>query len=172
MQLKISILLTALLSQVSFGQNKDLIIVRNFAEQYNPSFESNMGVPALGNIKNEVINAIKELRGASKVELEKYLTLIFIKLYRAHLECCHQSFELRLSDKTYIDQNQDPLLYEFNLIIKMFKQNEMIPFISSRISYDYVMSHSYLLEYNKIKSEIKIIDRLLDKINKGIYWKD
>ena len=113
--------------------NKDLIIVRNFAEQYNPSFESNMGVPALGNIKNEVINAIKELRGASKVELEKYLTLIFIK---------------------------------------MFKQNEMIPFISSRISYDYVMSHSYLLEYNKIKSEIKIIDRLLDKINKGIYWKD
>lgn len=172
MHLKISFLLTALLWQVAYGQNENLKIVRNFAERYTPSVESNNGVPVFGYIKNEVINAFNELRGTNKVELEKYLTLIFIKLYRAHLQCCHQSYELRISDKPYIDQTQDPLLYEFNLLTNMYKQNEIIPFISSRMSYDYVKTHSYLLEYNKIKTEIKKIDRLLHKINKGVYWKD
>lgn len=172
MHLRISIILTVLIWQVASGQNENLKIARNYAERYNPSEKSNNGPPNLENIKNEVINAFKDLTGTEKVEHERYLTLIFIKLYRAHLQCCHQSYDLRISGESYIDQTQDPLLYEFNLLTNTYKQNEMVPFIPSSISYDYVKTHLYLLEYKKIKIEINKIESLLDEINKRVFWKD
>tara|TARA_B100000809_G_scaffold265497_1_gene324510 strand:- start:50 stop:559 length:510 start_codon:yes stop_codon:yes gene_type:complete len=150
-----------------FGQNKNIEIVKEFSESYSPTSKPNHGIAQLDSIPNHVIQAFRNIE--NKKEEEKYLVLIFIKLYSAHLQCCHQSYDTRGSHPT-IDKEKDPLVYEFNLLTKYYKFDKPIEFISSSLAYDWIQDNPHLLEYNKIKEQVVIIEQILKNVEKGVYW--
>ena len=166
----LTIILATLTLTIS-AQDKNLEIVKEYAESYSPTSKPNRGIAWLKNVPENVVTAFLNLKTNNKKEHEKYLTLIFIKLYSAHLQCCHQSYEIR-SSLPKIDKDQDPLIYEFNLFTNYFQSDKSIEFISSDIAYKWTQENSHLLEYDKIKEQVKIIEKIQENIEKGVYWKD
>ncbi len=151
-------------SGACFGQVTDLMLVKAFAENYAPNRDS----PAqLENVPAEVARAFENLRNSDPSSCEKYLALVFVKLYRSHLECCNQSYELRTKPSSGIDKTADPLLFVFNSITKMFDASKTIEFISSEMPYEWVKVHSYLLNDPSIKKEVSIIKMKQAEILKG-----
>lgn len=150
---------------------KSLEIFKEFALNYNPTRKPNSGVAMLPETSDPVLKAIETLKTSQPKEFEKYLTLIFVKLYSAHLECCHQSYEIRQQPPSGLDRVKDPLVCEFNDLTETFTDNKRIEFISSGIVYDYVTSHKYLLHFEPIKKHIEIIEQVHKNIEDGIYWK-
>ena len=146
------------------GQVTDLMVVKAFAENYAPDRES----PAqLENVPAEVVLAFEKLRKSDPSSCEKYLALVFVKLYRSHLECCNQSYELRTKPLGGIDKAADPLLFEFNSLTKMLDSSKPIEFISSGRPYNWVKERAYLLNDPSIKKEVAIIKLKQDAIRKG-----
>jgi len=155
----------------TFGQESEVIALKQFAESYNPVTDSNLKIAKLPDIPDKIRSSFPILRQKNKKELEQYLTLIFIKLYRSHMECCHQDYEIRTSKATYmIDSIGDALIYEYNLITKNYNPNTIIEFVSSSIGYDWTKKHPSLLKYNAIKKEYDIIRQIEINIDNGIYW--
>jgi hypothetical protein len=153
------------------GQVDNVSALRQFAENYEPKNDSNQFAANLPSVPDKIKNSFPTLRQKNKKELEQYLTLIFLKIYRSHMECCHQSYELRTSKATHmIDSIGDPLIYEYNLIIKKYNPNTLIEFVPSNIGYDWTKKNPSLLKYNAIKKEYDIIKQIETNIDKGIYW--
>ena len=152
--------------------NQDhLKIAREFAESYKPdSIPNNNGVANVPKVADSVLIAFKSLAYQNNEAAKKYLTLIFLKLYRAHMQCCHQSYELREGSIEKIDSIKDPLLYVFNDITKLYDHSARIEFVSSAISKNLVDSNQQLLQYDKIKLEYRKIQKVEDSIMKGLYW--
>lgn len=150
---------------------KSLEIFKEFALNYNPTRKPNSGVAMLPEPTDPVLKAIETLKTSQPKEFEKYLSLIFVKLYSAHLECCHQSYEVRRQPPGGLDRDKDPLVYEFNDLTEQFADNKRVEFISSGIVYDYVKSHKYLLDFEPIKKHVEIIEQIHKNIEDGIYWK-
>lgn len=143
---------------------------KRFAENYRPISSSESGIALLNNIPDSIVYSFKQLRLHGRSEYEKYLTLIFLKIYRTHLQCCHQGFELRNSiKKGNIDSLTDPLLYEFNLISNFFDNSNTIEFINSGISINWLEKNKKFLEYDEIKKEYEIFLKIYKDIDKGIY---
>lgn len=142
------------------AQGTNLQVAKSFAENYEPQKEG-VDVPA------HVVEAFTHLKTEDLSACEKYLALIFIKLYRAHLECCNQSYDLRLKFSLRIDRVVDPLLFEFNSITKMYDMDKPIEFISSAMAYDWVKAHTYLRNDPAIKKEFAIIKRRKTEIRQG-----
>lgn len=78
-----------------FESSRSLQIFRKFALNYSPTRKPNSGIAMLPETPDTVKRAIEILKTSQPKEFEKYLILIFVKLYSAHLECCHQSYEIR-----------------------------------------------------------------------------
>ena len=154
-----------------FGSLKSLEIFKDFALNYSPTRKPNSGVAVLPEPSDSVLGAIEILKTSQPKEFEKYLTLIFVKLYSAHLECCHQSYEIRRQPPDGLDKKKDPLVCEFNDLTGKFTDKKRIEFISSHIGYDYVMTHKYLLDFEPIKNHVDIIEQVQKNIEKGVYWK-
>jgi hypothetical protein len=151
-------------SGACFGQVTDLMLVKAFAENYAPNRDS----PAqLENVPAEVALAFEKLGNSDQSSCEKYLALVFVKLYRSHLECCNQSYELRTKPSSGIDKAADPLLFVFNSITKKFDASKPIEFISSGMPYEWVKVRSYLLNDAAIKKEVAIIKVKQTEILKG-----
>ncbi|MBP6304126.1 MAG: hypothetical protein KBB37_13485 [Bacteroidia bacterium] len=148
---------------------KNLHIFIEFAVNYNPSRTPNSGVATLPDTPDSVYQALRFVKRTQPKVFEKYLTLIFVKLYSAHLECCHQSYEVRRKSST-INKEHEPLVYEFNTLTKTFPVGQPIEFISSAIGYDYVSSNPHLLDFKPIKKHMKIIEQMHKNINEGVYW--
>ncbi|MFA7380517.1 MAG: hypothetical protein WC150_08660 [Bacteroidia bacterium] len=141
----------------------------DFATNYNPSGTPNSGVATLPETPDSIYQALRFVKRTQPKVFEKYLTLIFVKLYSAHLECCHQSYEVRRKSST-INKEHEPLVYEFNTLTKTFPVGKPIEFISSAIGYDYVSSNPHLLDFKPIKKQMKIIEQIHKNINEGVYW--
>lgn len=150
---------------------KSIEIFKDFALSYSPTREPNSGVAMLPEPSDSVLGAIKISKTTQPTEFEKYLILIFVKLYSAHMECCHQSYEIRRQPPGGLDKSKDPLVYEFNDLTKKYSNKKRIEFISSHIGYDYVMTHKHLLDFEPIKKHIKIIEQVQKNIEEGVYWK-
>lgn len=157
--------LTLLMSAVTcFGQATDLSIAKDFAEQYTPS---NGGPAQLKGISADVVLAFQNLRESDRSSCEKYLALMFIKLYRSHLECCNQPYELRTKPLGGIDKDADPLLFEFNSLTKLFDPSSSIELISSEMPFEWIKRNSHLRKVPSIKKELAIIKQKRSDIQHG-----
>lgn len=138
-------------------------IAKQFSENFNPDTTIKNGFAQMFNFPDSVVSAFKALRSDRKNQ-EKYLTLLYLKIYRGHLQCCHQSYEIRktIRQDIGIDSISDPLLYEFNLITKQFDSRKRIEMISSGIADNWLTKNKQLLEYDKINSQYKLI-RTIEK---------
>ena len=143
-----------------------LEIFKDFAVNYAPS-----GIAMLPETSATVLKAISIVKITQPEEFEKYLTLIFVKLYSAHLVCCHQSYEIRRQPSNGIDKESNPLVYEFNTLTKMYPKSKSIEFISSGIGYVYVKSNQHLLDFRLIEFHVEIIEQVQKNIEEGVYWK-
>jgi hypothetical protein len=164
----IFILILLLTCKDFFGQESDNKTLKEFAENYKPTTDKVAELPI---VTSQIKLNLLSLRQSDKAKLEQYLTLIFIKLYRSHLECCHQSYEVRTAHSSTIDSIVDPLVFEFNLITKVYKPTDRIEMFSSGIVYDWVKKHPTLLNDYRIKKEYKIIKSIKANIEKRTYWK-
>jgi hypothetical protein len=156
-------------SSNKFSNQDNLKIAKEFAESYRPDSIPNNGIDELTNIPDSVVYAFRNLN--NKEAKEKYLTLVFLKLYRAHMQCCHQLYDLRTKFSNKIDSTTDPLLFEYNLATKQYNNNKPIEFIPSSIAKAWVDKNPYLFKYNKIKTECYKIEKVQDSILKHLYWK-
>ena len=153
----------------------NLKIARQFAEDFIPDTTMKDGFKKMNNFPDSVVKAFKAIR-SDRPNQEKYLTLLYLKILRGHLQCCHQTYELRKTSKTMwntkgIDSVADPLLYEYNFTIKMFDNNRRYEFIASSLAETWLEKNKQLLKYDKIKAEYKIIRTIETNIEKGIYLK-
>lgn len=149
-----------------------LNVVRKFSESYDPKTNSKTEIPFLKNIPENIAYSIKRLRINGNEEYIKHLTLILVKLYKEHLKCCHQGYELRNKVSIVgIDSIADPLLFEFNLVSKIFDNKKPIEFINSAIAFSWVEQNKQLLDYKKLKSEYDKIKKIISDIEKnpGLY---
>ena len=136
--------------------------VKIFAENFTP--KSNSGA-SLSEAPDSIAYSFKQLRIHGNNEYIKYLVLILVKVYRTHLKCCHQGYELRKNAYYMgIDSIADPLLYEFNLISKTYDRAKPIEFVHSGIGQTWLDENKYLLEYDTLKRE----DKEIEKIGAGI----
>lgn len=157
-------------SHDSIYHQNNLKIVRKFAEEFLPDTTIQNGMNKMNSFPDSIIKAFKELR-TDRENQEMYLTLIYLKIYRGHLQCCHQSYELRANPNPLgIDSITDPLLFEYNLITKQFDNDKPIELISSDIAYSWVDKNKRLLSFEHIKKEYTIIQTIRVNIEKGLYW--
>lgn len=150
---------------------RSLYIAKQFSENYVPDTSTEKGFDRMSTFPDSIISAFKSLRTDRKNQ-EKYLTLLYLKIYRGHLQCCHQSYELRKNTSKGIDSIADPLLYEFNLITKAYKSSNPIEIVGSSIAFFWVEKNKRLLSYDKIKREYDIIQTFHANIEMGVYWEN
>lgn len=155
---------------IELDSQKSLEIFKNFSVAFSPSRKPNSGVAMTPESSDSVLTAIDNLKISQPKEFEKYLILIFVKLYSAHLECCHQSYDIRRQLGGGLDKEKDPLIYELNELTKMFPEKKQIEFFSSGLVYDYIKNHKYLLDFEPIKNQVEIIEQIQKNIEEGVYW--
>ena len=165
-----SVLDTAIINeaQPKLDTLESLEIFKSFALNYSPKNESWAKLPEPS---DTVLRAIDLVKVTYPQEYEKHLILIFLKLYSAHLECCHQSYDVRQHTPIGIDPEKDPLVYEFNDLTKYFPVDKPIEFISSHLVHEYVLSNKHLVEFPPIKEHLQIIEQIEKNIEEGVYWK-
>jgi hypothetical protein len=152
--------------------SKNLSIAKQFVEEFLPDTTTENGFNKMCHFPDSIVSVFKAIR-LDKQNCEKYLTLLFLKIYRGHLLCCHQSYDIRCnSDCIGIDKIRDPLLYEYNLITYRFNVFKRYEFISSGFVVDWVNKQNYLLNYEPIKLELSKIHTIEKNIENGVYWKN
>jgi hypothetical protein len=161
---------TAIVLNDTIPPQDNLEIARQFAENFLPDTTMESGMKKMNTFPDSVVKAFKAIR-TDRQNQERYLTLIYLKIYRGHLQCCHQSYELRAKPNGIgIDSIADPLLFEYNLITKQFDNNKGIEMINSAIADTWVERNKNLLSDNQIKKEYRLIKTIQKNIEKGIYW--
>ncbi|MEZ4804467.1 MAG: hypothetical protein R2852_02990 [Bacteroidia bacterium] len=131
---------------------QNLEILKNFALDYSsrPSIGSAFVLPET---PDSVLNAVRSLKYTNPKEFEMYLTLIFVKYCRTWFECCRsQLYEPEI--------HTNPLIVEYQHMMKDFLRKSHLEFNASRIGYDYVKAHKYLLQFkpiNKHYQQIKLL---------------
>jgi hypothetical protein len=153
-------------------QAVDSLVIKAFAEGYTPD-TAKRTIVHLPTPPGFVLEELKKLRQVDPDLAGKYLTLIFLKVYRSHLECCRTGYDLRSigPDKVGIDSITDPLLYEFNSITRFFDPRKNIEFYNSGYAERSVERSPHLLNYDPIRKEydrIVQIHRALEERQKLI----
>lgn len=146
-----------------------LVTIQKFSEGFMPDSNTQDGLDKINNIHDSIIVAFKALR-SDTVNQELYLTLLFLKVYRGHMQCCHQGFELRKELNIIgIDSTTDPLVYEYNLITKFYDTTKRIEMVGSGIAYSWIEKHKNLLQDKRILKEFHAIKVIEDSIMIGIH---
>jgi len=139
---------------ISTQDSNAVKILKKFAENYHPNNKVNELPEMLPIIALEIKNSIYQADSSG----EQYLTLILLKLYKVHLECCNQSYELRPDSE--LDTISNPILDEFLKITQLYDSKKTIEFIPSSIAYDWIIKHPYLCKYSPINIEMNEIKKL------------
>ncbi len=134
--------------------SKDFYIKKNYnsLKEFAQEFNDNFRLPIINNnIKNDIIN----LRYSDKHELEKYISLVLLKVYKSHLICCSQGYDI---GSGYHDQDSlfRPLQYEFYKFSE-YKRHEGL---HSGVIYEWVQKNNSLLADSLIQNEINEIDKI------------
>jgi hypothetical protein len=142
-------------------------IVAEFAKQYAPNRSEN-----LDSIPTDIIKAFTELRTIDKDEHEKYVTLIFTKLYAEHLQCCHQSYIIAnfRSNRSDYDFEKPTMVNEFAFMSNYLDKDNMPEIWTSGIIEKWLTENPNLLEYEPIGKYNQFIKTVQKKIENGDYW--
>ncbi len=155
-KMKKYIFMLALLFQALCSQsyaNTALIDLQYFAESYEPASQENAVIPMPPVPPLGVESALEYMKNTNSRDHEKYVVLIFIKLYRFHIENFHQSYELR---EKWGEVN-NPLLSEFCRLGDLnCKDTE---FLSSSIAEDWMKKARKYDKYKNIVTELKRIEK-------------
>jgi hypothetical protein len=142
----------------------------NFAMNFQPDSSAYEGIGKLRNVPDSVVKAFKTIRTTNNATHDKWLAVIFLKVYLDHLRCCHQGYELRTNPANKVDSVEDPLLYEFVSSTKLFDLNKRIEFINSGTAESWVTETPSLLSEPEVKTILAQIKPVQDSIAKGLYW--
>ena len=143
-----------------------------FVHHYNPNRKSNSGIARLPVPSDSIVSAFLFVKDNYPDKFETQLTILLLKLYRAHLECCHQSYEIRQEPSTELSPTRDFLVYEFNLLSHQFPANKRLELITSTIGYNYVKSNPRLLTNDTVRVYFEAIEEIHQNIDNGAYWKE
>lgn len=146
------------------AQQNSLEVVKKYALEYEPTPEEGM-ITTLKPVPLSIVEEFQKLR-VKNVAYEQHLALIFAKIYRYHLTCCHQSYELR-TENIYFITSEDPLVYELMTLSKKYADNEFVEFLSSGVILNILDERSELLRYEPLKNEFQKIKEIKAKIEKG-----
>ncbi|WP_299097705.1 hypothetical protein [Winogradskyella sp.] len=140
-------------------------IVADFSEQYAPNRSEKLDSIPIG-----IIKAFKELRNIDKDAHEKYVTLIFTKLYAEHLRCCHQGYIIASRFKNDFDKGKVSMVNEFAFMSNYVDYENVPEAWSSGIIEKWLTENPRLLEFEPIGKHKQMIDSISNKIANGDYW--
>jgi len=142
-------------------------IVAEFSEQYAPKRSANFD-----SIPIDIIKAFKKLRTIDKNEHEKYVTLIFTKLYAEHLQCCHQGYIIASRFKNDFDKDKISMVNEFAFMSNYVNYEKLPEAWSSGIIEKWLNENPRLLKYEPIGKYNQQIKTIAKKIENGDYWEN
>ena len=140
------------------AQNSSANKLEKFACEYRPPLTVNVGVNKLPYVNKDLLGAINNLMINDTAMCEKYLSLILLKLYKSHLNCCHQSYDLKTGRA--IDSLNNPIVFAFIKCTRMYNLNEPIEFISSSMGYEWVLNNKWVLRDKRLNKEFILIKKL------------
>jgi len=151
---------------------KDLAIsiASTFAMNFKPDSFPYQEIGNVGKVPDSVVKAFKTLRAADTAAHDKWLALIFLKLYLDHLRCCYQGYELRTNSVNGVDSIADPLLYDFLISTKLVDVTQRTEFINSGIADSWITENPSSLNDPEIKNIMVQIKPVQDSIANGLYW--
>src|SRR5688572_25531870 len=121
----------------------DLDNLKRYAESYEPKSTKDQIIPSPPFIDEPVLRALKGLSDSQSREHEKYIVLIFLRIYRFHIEHFSQGYDLS-------EPPGNPLTQEFFRLIG----HQKAEMDHSALAVDWVEENPELLEYPLIKSEL------------------
>ena len=141
--------------------------VSEFALNFSPK-----GTSALDSISEKIVKGFRELRTIDKNAHEKYVTLIFTKLYAEHLQCCHQSYIIEHfpADKSEYDFDKLTMVNEFAFMSKYLDKEKLPEIWTSGIIEKWLVENPKLLEFEPIGKYNQFIKTVSEKIKNGDYW--
>ena len=143
--------------QAAPANSSDMVTIRKYAESYEPRSGREV-IPSPPVPNDRILKIISDLASAKSREHEKYIILIFLRLWRFQVEHFKQSYELGRSN---------PLTKEFYRPIGRVDY-EKAEFLPAYLADNYVEKHSELLEYPLIAVEIARIAKAAEKIKKEL----
>ena len=155
--------------ELGFKEIRHKEIVAEFANQYSPN-----GAEKLDSIPTDIIKTFTQLRTIDKDSHEKYVSLIFTKLYAEHLKCCHQSYiiaEFR-NTGTKIDLDKPSMVNEFAFMSGYLDKDNLPEIWTSGIIEKWLAENPRLMEYEPIAEHYQLIKSISKKIENGEYWKN
>lgn len=134
----------------------DIAVIKEFAENYEPKSTNKEVIPSPPLPNDRIFQAVSNLANAQSRKHEKYVILIFLRLYRFHIEHFKQSYELG---------RENPLTKEFFRIIKSidYQKAEIMP---SYLAHNFVKDSPDFLNYDLIVKEMKRIEKAENKRDK------
>lgn len=146
-------------------------LLRHYADNYNPKSiltedTVNVAMPPLPDTL--ISNTINYIWVRDSSEVEKCIVVILLKLYKSHLICCKQSYDIRPNGE--YNNISNPIFYYFTRLAGLcdLSKGDMIDYIncgpitSSEI-YDYVFANKRLLKYKPILKEYNHITDIINK---------
>lgn len=135
--------------------SSDFAPLKQFAESYEPRSGSEV-IPSPPVLDSRLSNLIGSAAKSESRAHEEYVLLIFLKLYRFHIEQFKQSYELG---------RDNPLTKEFYRLIGE-SNYERAERMSSSLAENYVKKRPELLDYAPVKAEMQRIEKAAAKIER------
>jgi hypothetical protein len=150
----IALSFSASLAQPPANAEKELAVVKQYAEQYQPATNEityDLEVPP-----PRVVEALNFLRKTRTRDHEPYILLMLLKLYNNHYEHAHQSYELRESDTRTV---RNPILKEYCRLAGIHPL--FWEFLPSGHVVSWIKMHPKVLEYHALASEMQRTEGLI-----------
>ena len=141
-------------AQSPVATSEDVEILRRFAEMYEPKSTNQQVIPSPPVLKEKTLHALNALVADKERIHEKYIVLIFIRLYRFHLEHFNQSYDLA-------EDPENALTQEFRRLLGSPRHEVLL----SQVAEDWVKRTPELLKYSPIKKEMVRIEKAHRRIN-------
>lgn len=139
----------------------DLEPLEVFAQSAWPVLKEESFLPSLPEPSKEVLEILRKMGESQRQETIPLLSLVFLRIYRSHLACCHQGYELRtVTGMKGISKEADPLLFWYNEAIGRFSNLGGIEMVHSYIAFEYLKTHPELLEDPNIREEFDRISTM------------
>jgi len=133
----------------------DLEPLKRFAESYEPRSGREV-IPSPPALDERLSGLIAAAAQTGSRDHERYVLLIFLKLYRFHVENFSQSYALGRGT---------PLTTEFYRLIGEADEPDAEPVRSSAVA-TYIKDHPELLEYEPIRREMERIEKAEESIKR------
>lgn len=113
------------------------------------------------------MKAFVQLKTIDKVSHEKYLTLIFTKLYAEHLQCCNQSYIIAHFSNNQFNFDKPSMVNEFAQMSGYLDKDNLPEIWTSGIVEKWLSENPRLLKYEPIGKYNQFIKAIQKRISKG-----